>query len=290
MFPVRRQRTILGVLALGLLAPAAGFVNHLATAGPVPRKQGQAKLPAADRKAPRPPGRDMELAKALGTPIDFKGFDDPKTVLAEALDALAKIYNVTFDVNEKAFARDGVKEVLKEQVTMAAPIPEMRAPLGHVLRKVLARVSTESGATWMIRKEGFIEVTTHKAVREELGLAEGAALQPLVYEEFEDQPLSAALQALTDATGWSVVLDAAAVDEYGMMVTARLYNVPVDTAARTLAALTDLAVVRMENVLLVTSRAKAARLQAEQVPAVGASRAGAAPADAQPVKAAKQAP
>jgi hypothetical protein len=136
----------------------------------------------------------------------------------------------------------------------------------------------------MIRKDGFVEITTRKAVREELGMAEGAPLLPLVHEELEAQPLSAALQVLADATGWSVVLDTAAVDEYGMMVTARLYNVPVDTAVRTLAALADLAVVRMDNVLLVTTRAKAARLQAEQPAAARAPRTGAAPAKVKPVE------
>ena len=65
-----------------------------------------------------------------------------------------------------------------------------------------------------------------------LGIPKDRALLPLVYQEFEDLHLPTALQALSDASGYSVALDTAAVDEYGMMVTARLYNVPVDGAVR----------------------------------------------------------
>jgi hypothetical protein len=284
MFAIKRQWAVLNVLILAVIASAVGFVGRPTMAAPVPRKQGAARIPAADAKGARPPGRDVELAKTLSEPVNFKGFDDPKTTLAEALDALARIYNVTFDVNETAFTSEQLKDVLKVEIAQPTPIPEMNAPLRHVLRKLLARLPVESGATWMIRKDGFIEVTTRKAVREELGMAEGVPLLPLVYEELEAQPLSTALQVLADATGWSVVLDTAAVDEYGMMVTARLYNVPVDTAVRTLAALADLAVVRTDNVFLVTTRAKAARLQAEPLPANKGSRTGATPADVKPVK------
>jgi tetratricopeptide (TPR) repeat protein len=116
------------------------------------------------------PKRAFELQDALSKPVTFKGFEDPKTTLAEALDVLAKFYNVTFDVNEKAFAFEQLKDVLKTPVAEGTPIPEMRATLGTVLRKVLARVPVGSGATWIIRRD-VIEITTgtfasaEKAVR-----------------------------------------------------------------------------------------------------------------------------
>jgi hypothetical protein len=45
-----------------------------------------------------------------------------------------------------------------------------------------------------------------------------------------------------------------------------LHNVPVDTAVKVLADMADLGFVRLDNLLYVTSREKAARLRAEQTP------------------------
>jgi hypothetical protein len=113
--------------------------------------------------------RSYELRKILSEPISFKGVDDPKTTLEEALDALGKTCNVTFDVNEKAFAFEQLKDVLKTEVAQPTPIPEMKATLATVLREILARVPVGSGATWVIRKD-VIEITTQTFLAVEKGL------------------------------------------------------------------------------------------------------------------------
>jgi tetratricopeptide (TPR) repeat protein len=116
------------------------------------------------------PQRSFELRDALLNTVRFEGFDDAKTTLVEALDVLARRYNVSFDVNEKAFQVDQVMDVLKSEIANPNPIPPMNATLGTVLKKILSRIPAQSGATYLIRKDQ-IEITTgtfaaaEKAVR-----------------------------------------------------------------------------------------------------------------------------
>jgi hypothetical protein len=226
---------------------------------PAPQKK---VAPGESKKEAAAAPRELEPRKALFQAANFKGFEDPKTTLAEALDMLANLYGVRFDVSEKAFCFENLKDVLKTPIAEDSPIPAMRANLAIVLRKILSRVPVGSGATFLIRKD-HIEITTHTFLLTELGI-ERAGEVILVYEEFEGQPLAEALRALSDACGYSIVLDTVAVPAPGPKVTARFTNVPVDTAVRTLAAIADLGVVRMDNMLFVTSMEKANRLRAEQ--------------------------
>jgi tetratricopeptide (TPR) repeat protein len=118
------------------------------------------------------PARAFELQKILATPVNFEGFEDPKTTLVEALDVLSKKYLITFDVNEKAFQFAQVMDVLKTEIANRNPVPPMKTTLATVLRKILARVTPANGdtATWLIRRD-VIEITTgtfavaEKAVR-----------------------------------------------------------------------------------------------------------------------------
>jgi hypothetical protein len=258
MYVCKRQGMFLGTLAITAVVCSAGPIERAAKAAFV-AEQGSAKGAATNKKAPHGARSDLELAKALREVVDFKGLDDPKTTLEEALRTLEKDFHVSIEIDEKVFS----SEVLKGAVAPQTPIPPMRAPLRQVLRKILSRLPESSSATWLIRKDGYIEITTLDAARVELGIAPDRPLLPLVYDEFEEERLSTALQKLSDASGWSVVLDVAAVDDSGMNLSARLYNVPLDSAVRTLATLAGLAVVRIDNVLLVTNRQKAAILQAE---------------------------
>jgi hypothetical protein len=244
-----------GLLVLGLAAGAAGLLPG-PTSAPSPHpviRQAQ----TAEGK------RDEELRDTLLKVVDSAGIDDPKTTLIEALDQLSKIHNVTFDVDEKAFADDKVDEVLKTAIAEGHRIQPMKAPLGMVLRKILQRVPAGSGALYRIRKNQ-IEITTSKAVRAELGIAKDRPLLPLVMETYTQMALVGALNRLADASGYNVVLDARCQEKGNTAVTARLNNVPVDTAVRVLADMAGLSVVRLDNVLYVTSPENARRLQAEQ--------------------------
>jgi RNA polymerase sigma factor (sigma-70 family) len=264
------------LLAMAVTASGIGWVSHRPVTPPA-----QVALPAAARKLaaapaakleekpePGKPGtREAELAELLKRTVDFSGWDDPKTTLIEGLDHLAKVHRVTFDVNEKAFKRAGLETVLGTLVTESNPIPPMKAPLGRVLKTALARLPVD--AVFLIRKD-LIEITTLKAARAELGLKEnwlarmGLAAEPplvLVWEEFRKVPLENALAALSASTGANIVVDARVEEKAAAKVSARLMNVSIDNAVRVLADMAGLAVVRLENVLYVTSPENAARLK-----------------------------
>jgi tetratricopeptide (TPR) repeat protein len=106
------------------------------------------------------PGRMFELRDRLNKTIDFKGNDDPKLTLIEFLNFLSERYDVSFDVNEKAFRFEMLNDVLKTELTKDNPLPPMnKTTLATVLKKALQRVPVPSGATYLIRRDQ-IEITT----------------------------------------------------------------------------------------------------------------------------------
>src|SRR5262249_36156643 len=105
------------------------------------------------------PGRLFELRDTMNKTVDFGGLDDPKTTLIEALDQLTKVHRVTFEVNERRFKYELLNDVLKPEVANPNAIPAMKTTLGTVLRKILARISVPSGATYLLRRD-VIEITT----------------------------------------------------------------------------------------------------------------------------------
>jgi hypothetical protein len=213
--------------------------------------------------------RSDELAEALGRTVKIAGFEDPKTTLVDLLDQLSKRFDLTFDVNEKAFNSEMLPDVLKSEVLQQGRIPEMNATLGMILKKVLARVPVPSGATYVIRREA-IEITTVEALRKEIwGEDYRGPLLPLVRSNFEKLPLQDALRELSQQAEYNIVLDSSVAEEAAKTpVTAKLRNAPLDTAVRLLADMADLRAVQAANVLYVTTPDKAealrARLKAEQ--------------------------
>ena len=53
----------------------------------------------------RPRARTNYLIDRLADTVNFDGFDDPKFTLQDALEYLADRYDLSFDVDEKAFAK-----------------------------------------------------------------------------------------------------------------------------------------------------------------------------------------
>jgi tetratricopeptide (TPR) repeat protein len=104
------------------------------------------------------PARGIELQHRLSETVKFEGIDDARATLSDALDQLSKRYNLTFDVNEKAFQMDGVMEVGKTEIG-TPPIPPMQTSLSNVLRKILRKIPATSGATFLLRRD-VIEITT----------------------------------------------------------------------------------------------------------------------------------
>jgi RNA polymerase sigma factor (sigma-70 family) len=225
------------------------------------------KAPASAEKLLEP----TAISRALARTVDFAGLDDPKTPLSEVLEQWGKQHGLQFDINEKAFQAEMVNDPGSTEVVNPRPIPAMKASLRTVLKKVLARVPVPSGAVYLIRKD-HIEITTENALRAELGRSLRSAdesgkpadrLPPLVWEDFRNVTLEKALADLAEATDSNVVLDPRA-EEKPTKVSARLANVPLDTAVGILADLAGLGVVRLDNVLYVTSRDNAKRLKADR--------------------------
>jgi tetratricopeptide (TPR) repeat protein len=105
------------------------------------------------------PARGFELQRNLSQPVRFDGFEDPRITLSEALDQLAKRYDLSFDINEKAFKFENVNDVAKTPITEGSAIPPMHSTLSTVLRRILQRINVPSGATYVIRQD-HIEITT----------------------------------------------------------------------------------------------------------------------------------
>jgi hypothetical protein len=105
------------------------------------------------------PERGIRLRQTLSQEINYEGLEDARATLSDALDQLSKRYNLTFDINEKAFEMDQLKDVARTPVADPTPIPPMRTTLSTVLRKILRRVPAPSGTTYLIRRD-VIEITT----------------------------------------------------------------------------------------------------------------------------------
>src|SRR5262249_22240047 len=88
---------------------------------------------------------------------------------------------------------------------------------------------------------------------------------PIVHARFADRPLNDALEELADQAGVSILLDARRAEEkVKERVTARLINMPLDAAVRTLADMAELRALDVDNGIYVTTKENAQNLQAEQ--------------------------
>jgi RNA polymerase sigma factor (sigma-70 family) len=288
MFFEKIKLTASVVLALALIGTGGGFFSRRGEARvqltptpkatPEPDRASGEKPPEKKEDTPAALRRGAELRETLSRVVRYDGIDDPKTTLQEALDMLATRYNLQFEVNQAAFRAQNKDEVLKTEIATPTSIPPMNTRLENVLRRVLSHIAGVN-ATYVIRKD-HIEVTTGPALGVELHLQDGVpkedvlaevlaetASQPLVYENFKATPLAVALRTVAETCRDNVVLDPAAEGkEKPVTVTASLHNVRAETAVRTLAALADLEVVRLDNVLFVTTRDKADRLRETWVP------------------------
>jgi type II secretory pathway component HofQ len=121
---------------------------------------------------------------------------------------------------------------------------------------------------FVISADNTIVITTSTAVRAMLGKPNGPLL-PLVWEDFEDTSISEALEHVATSSGYNVVVDPQVHDKVQIKATARLRNVPTDTAVRLLAAMADVSVVQMDNVFFLTTADKAKQLRQEQPPRAG---------------------
>ncbi len=88
------------------------------------------------------------------TPIDFQGEDDPRETLLEALDKMARLYRLTFFIDEEAL-RDVAPGVdLLAWRIAEQPIPPVKGTLGGALKTILSKVRVPSGLTIIPKMDG----------------------------------------------------------------------------------------------------------------------------------------
>jgi hypothetical protein len=196
------------------------------------------------------------LIEKLNQPINLDKGIDPNTPLKDALDFLADRHEVTAVIDTNAFKDDGVEKIEAEKVQL----PKMNGVrLGTVLRLLLSQLN----ASYLVRSD-YVEIVPTARLEQDIWAGRPGPRLPLVHAVIEKRPLGEALKELATTTGVSVVLDERPAEKAKSPVTAKLLNVPLDTAVRILADLADLKAVQLDNVLYVTSKENAKALQAEE--------------------------
>jgi hypothetical protein len=239
----------------------------------------------ADTGAPPAAKTEPSVADRLAQRIDFSGIDDPSTSLSDALKLLTKESGLAFDVDEAAFRKDSVADVLA--TPLKQPIPKMKnVAVERVLHKLLDRVTSDSGAAFLVRREA-VEITTRAARDAEVwprdpnnADGEGMSRQPhlpLVSATFNQKPLGEALKELARQSGMNVLVDVRAAEKAKTPVTARFQNAPLDTAVGVLADMADLKPFPLDNALYVTNRENADRLEERTRPKPGPDEADMGP-------------
>jgi hypothetical protein len=224
----------------------------------------QALTGRAEEKAGPP------LSAALRQRIDFPAVEDPNSTFDELLDMLRDRHDLKVEVDDAAFRAIGVENVGATPIAPAGRIiKKMRqVPLADVLRKLLERVGTPTGAasaTFLVRRD-HIEITTANAAAHEIwGEGYAGPYLPLVQSTFEKQPLEKVLRELADEADFTIVLDSRAEDKAKVPVSGRFRNTPLDTAVRLLADMADLKTFLVDNVVYVTSKENAAAMEEQEL-------------------------
>jgi hypothetical protein len=224
-----------------------------------------ALVPLVKAGAPTAPTKTVPLSARLMQTVEFSGLEaDPKETLGEVLDLFTKRYGITFTIDDQAFKTEMVDDVRSKPV-LERPLPRMnRVRLATLLHKLLARVPSQSGTTYLVRRDA-IEITTMAKVAAEVWKPNYTGpFLPLLSVSFDKVPLSEALRQLADQSGFNVVLDARAAAAARTPVSMDLLNTPLDTAVGLLADSADLKPFVVDNLVYVTSRENAAKLQEER--------------------------
>ena len=260
-------------LVIGLLAGGVA-----STAFPAPQEKPAGPAKGAKPPAEAAPAKDSAetlsselVAERLKTPREFVGFEDPRTILGEALVLLGDRYGIRFRIRDEAFVdpvTGGLIPNIDETPVAEKPIAKQRSVKpAEVLLTLFAAIKRRHpavDATYIIRAD-HVEITTERALCAEVfGKNEAVITPPLVTRVFDKVPLEVALRRLSeDGYEWNVVLDAGIADKTKTPVTARFANAPLDTVVRLLANMADLHMARLDNVLYVTTKDNAERLRAE---------------------------
>jgi hypothetical protein len=176
-----------------------------------------------------------------------------RMTLKEALTYLATKKHFNFDVDDRAFADEGLKDALQSEVAF----PEMKeVKVKEVLRRLLKHVPVApSEATYVIVGDTVV-ITTEAQVPYQW-------MRQLVNLDCEKEELSSVLKKLARDTGTNLVIDARAVTEAQTVVTLQMQDAPLETAVYVMADMVGLQPVRVGNVLYVTTKANVLKMRAD---------------------------
>jgi hypothetical protein len=269
---------------VGIVGVAVGLMGWAA----VSRSQPPAKKPAARKAAEKPAAERSPMTRfllgELAKPIKKDVTVDSNFPLRLTLDYLSDLMDVPpILIDHAAYDRilfEGIDDAVVVK-GIKREVGTMR--LGDLLQQALDQLPPlVPRSTFLVQEKGIVIVPWAKVHAEFWGHAEPAPqtegkpaasklppgrprqMLPLIHADFQARPLADALNELADRTPYSVVLDVRLVQETARApVTAFLPNAPLDTAVRVLADQADLKVVRLDNVLFVTTADHAATLKAE---------------------------
>lgn len=238
-------------------------------------RPGHVEITSADKagKTPVAPGAAKLINTLHNQPVSYGG-DLQTAPLQDVLRDLAKTYDVTFVVDTTAFDQPAAVAEAKASGLTASRLEGLT--LGQFLNVYLRALPSggdPDGAdrvTYLIREWG-IEITTVNKARVEAGLTEAIQLAdesedqgagarararlnlPLVSLAAENIPVTEAVQQLARVYGLNVVFDKQARQAAAQApVSARLLNVPADTALELLAGEASLDVSRKGNTFRIT--------------------------------------
>jgi hypothetical protein len=88
------------------------------------------------------PNPIVQLAKKMNQPVDFPGIDNAKTTLREALDTIAKRYDVGIDFADAALPAGSAERLsFMNRPVAETPLPKRsHVRLGTVLQRILDRL------------------------------------------------------------------------------------------------------------------------------------------------------
>lgn len=166
-------------------------------------------------------------------------------------------------VDETGFRRETQDMFDSERVSIKLDAKQTNVRVETALNVLCNQIE----GVFLIRSEYIEIVPRAKACKElKVKLAPDDPMPQLVHRIFSKVPLETALRTLSERYNRNIVLAPEAEAKFGMPVTARFVNVPLNAAVETLADMAELAVVRKRNLLYVTTKEQAAELRVEEAP------------------------
>jgi hypothetical protein len=277
---MRRTAVVSALLTAAILVGVWTFASTPGTSAPLQTDSGKATKEKGPLDLPVQPGDG--LIALYNRRVSVDEIKDEKTTLKEAMDAFAKKYCFVWEVNIRAFDYEGLKDVEGTLVADPRPVPAMKnVRFKTALQHLLDRIPVPSGACVLLREDHF-EITTWKFAHMEIWGDYSGPRLPLIHDRFEKQPLATVLREAVGESDFNLLVDPAIAEKLSTSVNARFVNVPLDTAMGFLLEMAELGCVHRDNVLFVTTKARARELTrqfAKEIPKPKPLPAGKKPAD-----------